>query len=152
MMKFPAGTQFTPYFIVRNLSGQAYFIQPRVYWEENSESRTIELPQVSILPHAAVNLNLASLIAGSTLKNFNGNINLTFDFQGQPGALLMASGSVDQRNTYVFQIFPQATGVSAGKGFSYWSTGNGDDTMVTLWNPADEAQDLVFTLFFSGGH
>src|SRR5258708_7751385 len=24
--------------------------------------------------------------------------------------------------------------------------------MVTLWNPADEAQELLFTLFFSGGH
>jgi hypothetical protein len=35
---------------------------------------------------------------------------------------------------------------------SYWSTGNGDDTMVTLWNPADQAQDFVFTLFFAGGH
>jgi hypothetical protein len=30
----------------------------------------------------------------------------------------------------------------------YWSTGNGDDTLVTLWNPADEPQDLVFTLFW----
>jgi len=33
-----------------------------------------------------------------------------------------------------------------------WSTGNGGDTLVTLWNPADQAQDFVFTLFFSGGH
>jgi hypothetical protein len=24
--------------------------------------------------------------------------------------------------------------------------------MVTLWNPADEAQDFSFTVFFSGGH
>ena len=24
--------------------------------------------------------------------------------------------------------------------------------MVTVWNPADEAQDFVFTLFYSGGH
>jgi len=24
--------------------------------------------------------------------------------------------------------------------------------MITLWNPADEDQDLVYTLFFSGGH
>jgi hypothetical protein len=24
--------------------------------------------------------------------------------------------------------------------------------MVTLWNPADQAQDFVFTLFFAGGH
>ena len=36
-------------------------------------------------------------------------------------------------------------------GYSYWNTANGDDTMVTLWNPADEAQNLVFTLFFAGG-
>lgn len=35
---------------------------------------------------------------------------------------------------------------------AYWSTGNGDATMVTLWNPADEDQDLVFKLFFNGGH
>jgi hypothetical protein len=41
---------------------------------------------------------------------------------------------------------------SVAKSLSYWSIGNGDDTMVTLWNPADEAQDFVFTLFFSGGH
>ena len=41
---------------------------------------------------------------------------------------------------------------SVAKSLSYWSTANGDDTMITLWNPADEAQDLVFTLFFSGGH
>jgi hypothetical protein len=24
--------------------------------------------------------------------------------------------------------------------------------MITIWNPADEAQDFVFTLFFEGGH
>ena len=38
-----------------------------------------------------------------------------------------------------------------GRAFSYWSTGDGDDTMITLWNAADEVQDLAFTLFFSGG-
>jgi len=41
---------------------------------------------------------------------------------------------------------------SISKSLAYWSIGNGDDTMVTLWNPADEAQDLVLRLFFSGGH
>jgi hypothetical protein len=64
----------------------------------------------------------------------------------------MASGSVDQKNTYVFEVLPKAVLESASKNLAYWSTGNGDDTMVTLWNPADEAQDFVFTLFFSGGH
>src|SRR2546421_4601165 len=41
---------------------------------------------------------------------------------------------------------------SAAKSIPYWSTANGDDTMVTLWNPTDENQDLLYTLFFSGGH
>ncbi|MGB6830751.1 MAG: hypothetical protein WBE41_22080 [Terracidiphilus sp.] len=41
---------------------------------------------------------------------------------------------------------------SASKSLSYWSTGNGDDTMVTLWNPADEQQSFIFRLFFAGGH
>src|SRR5262249_21148357 len=29
---------------------------------------------------------------------------------------------------------------------------NGDDTMVTLWNPADEPQNLIFRLNYPGGH
>lgn len=41
---------------------------------------------------------------------------------------------------------------SAGKSLSYWSTANGDDTMVTIWNPADEAQSFIFRLMFAGGH
>ena len=52
---------------------------------------------------------------------------------------------------YVFEVIPQGIGESISKSLSYWSTANGDDTMVTLWNPADEAQNLVFTLFFAGG-
>ena len=40
---------------------------------------------------------------------------------------------------------------SVAKTLSYWSTGNGDNTMVTLWNPADEPQSLKFVLYFAGG-
>ena len=59
---------------------------------------------------------------------------------------------MDRSGTYVFAVRPMAILESVAKSLSYWSIGNGDDTMVTLWNPADEAQDFVFTLFFSGGH
>jgi hypothetical protein len=58
---------------------------------------------------------------------------------------------VDQTNTYVFEVNTRGIGVSASRSLPYWSTGNGDDTMVTVWNPADEAQDFVFKMFFSGG-
>jgi hypothetical protein len=152
MMRFPAGTRFTPYFVLRNLTGQAYSIQPKLNWVENAASRSVQLPQVSIPPYAAMDLNLASLISSSSLRNFNGSTNFVFDFQGPDGALLMAGGSVDQKNTYVFEARPQVVSESAARGLSYWSTANGDDTMINLWNPADEAQDLVLTLFFSGGH
>lgn len=63
----------------------------------------------------------------------------------------MSSGSVDQTNDYVFEVIPHAAEEGASKALCYWSTGNGDDTMVTLWNPADEEQDLSFTLFYTGG-
>jgi hypothetical protein len=152
MMRFPAGTRFTPYFVLRNLTGAAYSIQPKLYWVQNEASRSIQLPQVSIPAYAAMDLNLASLISASSLKNFNGGVNLVFDFQGQDGALLMAGGSVDEKNTYVFEARAQVVSESAARSLSYWSTANGDDTMINLWNPADEAQDLVLTLFFSGGH
>jgi hypothetical protein len=65
----------------------------------------------------------------------------------EAGALLLASGSVDQKNTYVFQVLPRAASESLAQVVSYWSTGKGDDTMVTLWNPADE--DRTLYLLFS---
>jgi len=64
----------------------------------------------------------------------------------------MLAGSADQKNTDVFEVVPGLLLQSAAKTLPYWSTGNGDDTMVTLWNPTDEVQDLRFTTFFAGGH
>ena len=40
---------------------------------------------------------------------------MTFDAETAPGALLLASGSVDQTNTYVFEVPPRSVGESAGK-------------------------------------
>jgi hypothetical protein len=59
---------------------------------------------------------------------------------------------VDQGKNYVFGVGAGGVAESGAKTLSYWSTADGDDTMVTVWNPADEEQDFTFTLFFSGGH
>jgi hypothetical protein len=53
---------------------------------------------------------------------------------------------------YVFGVQPSAVVESEAKTISYWSTANGDDTMITLWNPADEAQDFLLKVLFEGGH
>jgi hypothetical protein len=152
MMSFPAGTVFAPYSVVRNVSNQPVTVTPTLWWMQGASPSSAQLAAVTLAPHQTQNLNLPSLIAEAGLKNFNGSVNLVLDTQGQKGGLLMAAGSVDQKNTYVFEVMPRVVSVSVAKNISYWNTGNGNDTMVTLWNPADEAQDFIFTLFYTGGH
>jgi hypothetical protein len=152
MMSFPAGTVFTPYAGVRNVSNQPVTVTPTLWWMQGASANSAQLGAVTLAPHQTQNLEVPSLIARAGLKNFNGSVNLILDTKGQEGALLMASGSVDQKNTYVFEVMPRGVSESVAKNISYWNTGNGNDTMVTLWNPADEDQDLLYTLFFSGGH
>ena len=152
MLSFPSGTVFTPYSVVRNISDQAVTVTPTLWWMEGAVPRSASLPPVTVPSKVALNLNVPSLLSNAGLRNFSGSVNLVLDAAAPPSALLLAAGSVDQKNTYVFQVTPFAASESAGRSISYWSTGNGDDTMVTLWNPADEAQDFLFTLMYSGGH
>src|SRR5581483_6257208 len=107
---------------------------------------------VSFVPYHTLSLTLAPLSTGSTTETTFGSVNAWLDFKGRLSSLLIASGSVDEKNTYVFEVHPQGIVESVAKSLSYWRVGDGDDTMVTVWNPADESQTLVFTLFFTGGH
>jgi hypothetical protein len=118
---------------------------------EGAAPRSARLPQVTILPFHSTSLDVPALLSAAGLQKFKGSINLVLEMAGPLHSLLIASGSVDQKNTYVFSVPPSATRESVAKSLSYWSTANGDDTMVTLWNPADDPQDFTFTLFFSGG-
>jgi hypothetical protein len=152
MMLFPAGTTFTPYSVLRNVSDAAVLVTPTLWWMEGGVPRSARLPRINLLPYQTESLDVMSLLSVSGLKNFNGSFNLVFDGEARRGALVLASGSVDQTNTYVFEVIARGVTESAAKSLQYWSTGNGDDTMVAVWNPADETQDFVFTLFFSGGH
>jgi len=150
MMAFPAGTTFTPYSVIRNVSAQPIPVSPTLWWMQGGAAASSQLPQFTLQPYETRSLDIVSLMASVGLANFSGNVNLEFGTQGQSG-LLMAAGSVDQSNTYVFEVASRGTVESTGKAVGYWSTANGDDTMVTIWNPADEAQDFVFRLVFSGG-
>jgi hypothetical protein len=152
MMFFPGGTTFTPYSLLRNVSNSPISLTPTLWWMEAGIPRSAQLPTVTLAPWRTQSLDMRSLLSASGLKNFNGSFNLAFEGQLKAGSLIMTSGSVDQTNSYVFEVVPRFVGESASKSLQYWSTGNGDDTMVTIWNPADEAQDFAYTFFFSGGH
>jgi hypothetical protein len=152
MMHFPVGTVFKPYSVLRNLATQPVSVTPVLYWMQGGGALSSRLASINVAPLQTQSLDVPSLLALSGLKNFNGAVNLILEVQGPTGSALLASGSVDQSSTYVFEVVPRGVSESASKNLSYWSTANGDDTMVTLWNAADEAQDLVFTIFFSAGH
>ena len=152
MMAFPAGTRFTPYSVLRNVSDAPATATPTLWWMESGAAHSVSLPSVTLAPYSTRTLDLASMLSSAGLKAFTGTFNLELDVQGKQGALQLAAGSVDQTNTYVFEVVPRFIEESASKSMGYWSTGNGDDTMVTIWNPADEAQDFTFRLIFAGGH
>lgn len=152
MMSFPAGTTFTPYSVLRNISDAPVTVEPTLWWMSSGSPQYADLPTITLGPHQSQLLDVTSVLASAGLASFTGSVNLVFDAQAKPGSLLVSAGSVDKSNTYVFAVYPRGIQESASKSLSYWSTANGDDTMVTLWNPADEAQNLIFRLNYSGGH
>ena len=143
MMSFPASTKFTPYSLLRNTSSLPAIVTPTLWWIQAGSAQSFSLPGVTLQPFQTRRLDVPSMLSAAGLKNFSGSFNINFDIQGVGGAVLPAAGSVDQTNTYVFEVNARGIGVSGSRSLPYWSTGNGDDTMVTIWNPADEAQDFV---------
>ncbi len=151
MMAFPAGTTFTPYSVLRNASESPTSLVPTLWWMEGGSPHSAQLPQITVPAHETVNMDVVLLLAQYGPKNFSGSFNLVFDADLGTADLLMSAGSVDQTNNYVFETVPRGVAESTAKALQYWSIGNGDDTMITVWNPADEPQNFVLTLFFSGG-
>ena len=152
MMLFPAGTTFTPYSFLRNVSDAPLTATPTLWWMAGGKPHSAALPPITLQPLQTQSLDVASSFPLLGPKNFNGSFNISFETVTRRGSLVMSSGSVDQTGNYVFEVKPHGVAEGASKSLQQWSTANGDDTMITIWNPADEAQDFIFTLFFEGGH
>jgi len=60
------------------------------------------------------------------LRGFNGSVNLALDYHGPKRGLLMASGSVDQTNSYVFEVLPHGVSEGVAESLGYWSVKRGD--------------------------
>ena len=151
MMLFPQGTVFTPFSVVRNVSSDPVALTPELFWMQAGAMHRQALPAFTISAGQSSMMNVPSLLQQAGLTDYNGVLNLTFKTASSPQALILTSGSVDNTGTYVFQVIPHEVRESMSKTITYWSTGNGNDTMVTVWNPADEAQDYNFTLQYKDG-
>ncbi|MFZ0745351.1 MAG: hypothetical protein WAM85_13150 [Terracidiphilus sp.] len=152
MMRFPAGTTFSPYTVLRNVSNSVITATPTLWWMADGTAHSFQLSVLSLAPLQSQSVDFSGFLTQAGLKDFSGNVQLAFQVQGNAGGLLIAAGSVDKANTYVFEVTPHAVAESASKSLSYWNIADGDDTMVTIWNPADEAQDFIFQLTYTGGH
>jgi hypothetical protein len=130
MMSFPADTTFTPYSVLRNISDAPITANPTLWWMDSGSPQYADIPAITLGPRQSQLLDMPSVLASAGLTNFTGSVNLVFDVQAKPGSLLLSAGSVDKRNTYVFAVYPRGIRESASKSLSYWSTGNGDDTML----------------------
>ncbi|HEV2248225.1 MAG TPA: hypothetical protein VGW37_16375 [Terriglobia bacterium] len=69
----------------------------------------------------------------------------------QADSYRLATGSVDQTENYVFVVEPQGVGKSFGKAGHYWISANDFDTMYSLFNPTERAQDFIATIDYGDG-
>ena len=151
MMGFPEGTKFTPYAVLRNGDSKPLDVQPALYYLQGMATVTLSVQRFTLLAHQTTSLDVYSLLEAAGVKTYSGTIHLEFSYQGDPGALIIAAGSVDQSGTYVFDVAAKGINQDRGKRISYWENGGGTDTMITLWNPESSPQSLLVSLYFHGG-
>ncbi|HEV2386360.1 MAG TPA: Ig-like domain-containing protein [Candidatus Acidoferrales bacterium] len=151
---FPDSTRFTPYAFMRNTTGKTLAASLAVHYMLGGQPRTIPLPAWNFSPYQSAEIPIERLLDSAGLAGYDGNVTLAFSYTGGFGDLVVATGSVDQTGTYVFEVPVSATGQSWAKESPFWTTANGSDTMFTLWNSGTAPEDLVATITWNGmsGH
>ena len=145
MMNFPAGTRFVPYLALRNLTAQSIPVLLTLYTEQG---RALAGPTQSLQPFESRQVDIASVLQGFNLKDFNGTLSLGVTHSGQASDVLAAAGSVDASGTYVFEVAGRTAEQTLSKEAAHWSLKDGNDTMVSLWNPSAVAEDVVVLLSY----
>src|SRR6266851_7032052 len=156
MPGFPKETAFSVYLSLRNTTEKPLDVALQLNYMSGTSMRgsapvARNLPIQHLAPLEARQVDLQGPLNAVGLKNFSGSINLSTSFTGKAGDLVLATGSVDQTGTYVFEVEPQGIGTSRSKFANYWGVANGNDTMFSLWNPTDTPQDIVATFYCGNG-
>lgn len=151
MMGFPQNTTFQPYAVVRNTTTSPLTLTAQINYMGSAGPVTVNAPPQQLAPLETRQIGLSAILASQGLRNFNGMLNLTFSFNGHPSDAQVATGSVDQTGTYVFEVEPEGLGPGPSKIGGYWNVANGYDTMLNYWNPSSSAEDVVATIYYGDG-
>jgi hypothetical protein len=151
MMMFPEGTKFAPYAAMRNVSAKEVLVAPSAHYMNGNTPVTVRLRPFRMRANEAAQLDLPAELAAAGVPSNVGMLTLGFSSTAAATDLLLATGSVDQTGTYVFEVECKGSGPSEGKILGNWNVADGNDTMVSVWNSSDADQDLTAILFYSGG-
>jgi hypothetical protein len=151
MMNFPLGTQFGIYLALRNTSVRPILVSPTLYYMQGAAVQKSSLKALTLAARQAKHWTPEELSEELGLPKFSGMISLTFSYQGGASDVIMANGSIDQTKNYVFEINIKAVGKSQAKGLKAWDVSDGNDTMISLLNLAENDENLSIILFFDAG-
>jgi hypothetical protein len=150
-MQFPQGTQFVPYLVFRNMTEAPLPIDLTAVYSHGATPTNISLGTATLPAQAIQQVDLTALLTAAGLGSYNGYLNLRTSFTGHGTDIMEESGSLDQTNSYVFDVPPVREGPSRGKITSYWNASGDTDTMVSLWNYSAKDENLVLTLYYQAG-
>jgi hypothetical protein len=145
MLNFPAGLTFYPYAFFRNIAGASRVLHFVIYYMDNGHVKSLPLPDLTLAAGQVVELPIHDILVKQTQVE---DMNLVFSYSGDFGDILAATGSTDTAGNYVLPVGPQPISPSGAKKSIYWTTSGGFDTMYTVWNPGDTAEDLLVTLHY----
>lgn len=150
-MEFPSGTYFKPYALLHNTSGHRISVSVSLSTQSESGAvQTRNLAPLTVPAGATLPYDFTAQFDSSTPLP-DGYGNLTVSFLGRDGDLQLEAGSLDQTQSYVFEVIPSAQQPSASRTLCFWSVEGDNDSMVTVWNYTAKPQDLALTLFYTGG-
>jgi len=151
MMGFPAGTRFTPYLALRNLTAQVVPTSLILYTEQGT---ALPGPSQTLQPFESRQVDMSNLLQGLGMKDLNGMLTLAVGHTGQANDVIAAVGSADASGTYVFEVEGRTAEQGLSKQSPYWTVKDGSDTMVAVWNPTPAPEDVIVTLKYadSSGH
>jgi hypothetical protein len=150
-MHFPADTYFSPFSLLHNVSGRPLSVALSLTASvPNASPATRTVDQITLLPDQTLQVDYSKYFSKDKplLDGFGA---LSVAYQGREGDLLFQAGSMDQSQSYVFEVTTTVQAQSASKTICYWSLEGDTDSMIAIWNWSSAAEDLVLTLYYSGG-
>jgi len=150
-MLFPAESYFKPYAYLHNVSANPLQVTlSLVSPGSGGAPQTYALGQVSLQAGQTSTFDFESQFSSANPLP-DGSGHLTASFQGRDGDLQISAGSVDQTQSYVFEVNPSQQADTASRTLCFWSIEADNDSTITVWNYKATAQDLVLTLYYFHG-